>query len=465
MQLLPFASSFEASKKRLPDHIKFGGIRKPRLGNTALLQMARERGWLLHNTERYYAGRGLNFSKPDLREWYSQQTRKFLDAGVDYYLDDEGENTFFEFYYWNLAQREGLDAFDKTRRLFTISRAWTPGMQRLGATSVWTGDVPVSWQAIRNTPTYMLDWSLAGSSYVLCDAGGFSGGQAPPALLVRWYQVAALMPIMFTHSAHQLPHFPYLYGQAAGDAMRAALDLRYSLLPLLYSLAHEQTERGTPITRPMAMHFADPSLATLDAQWLLGSSLLVAPCLTGENETSHNTSDVHLPADSSWYTFGRNGKDAPVQAGPKMLHLTDVPLDAIPMYVAGGSIVVLAPHGLQYSDMLPGGPLQVHIYAGGDAAFTLYEDVGSWRLLSFRLASAPKNKLLAQDGASLAYEQNVVRQTTFRWSEKDRELSWAVDGGWKDEHVFLQMQAVLFDPHTTVRSGVLLLGTGGHHAF
>ena len=148
-----------------------------------------------------------------------------------------------------------------------------------------------------------------------------------------------------------------------------------------------------------------------------------------------------------------------------MLHLTDVPLDAIPMYVAGGSIVVLAPHGLQYSDMLPGGPLQVHIYAGGDAAFTLYEDVGSWRLLSFRLASAPKNKLLAQDGASLAYEQNVVRQTTFRWSEKDRELSWAVDGGWKDEHVFLQMQAVLFDPHTTVRSGVLLLGTGGHHAF
>ena len=255
--------------------------------------MARERGWLLHNTERYYAGRGLNFSKPDLREWYSQQTRKFLDAGVDYYLDDEGENTFFEFYYWNLAQREGLNAFDKTRRLFTISRAWTPGMQRLGATSVWTGDVPVSWQAIRNTPTYMLDWSLAGSSYVLCDAGGFSGGQAPPALLVRWYQVAALMPIMFTHSAHQLPHFPYLYGQAAGDAMRAALDLRYSLLPLLYSLAHEQTERGTPITRPMAMHFADPSLATLDTQWLLGSSLLVAPCLTGENETSHNTTDVY----------------------------------------------------------------------------------------------------------------------------------------------------------------------------
>ena len=44
----------------------------------------------------------------------------------------------------------------------------------------------------------------------------------------------------------------------------------------------------------MAMHFADPSLATLDAQWLLGSSLLVAPCLTGENETSHNTTDVYV---------------------------------------------------------------------------------------------------------------------------------------------------------------------------
>ena len=135
-------------------HIRFGGIRKPRLGNSGLLAMARSKDWLLHNTSHYYAGRGLNFSKPALRAWYANETNKFLEAGVDFYLDDEGENTYFEFYYWNLAQREGLDAFDKQKRLFTISRAWTPGMQRVGATSVWTGDVPVSWDAIRNTPTY-----------------------------------------------------------------------------------------------------------------------------------------------------------------------------------------------------------------------------------------------------------------------------------------------------------------------
>ena len=330
-------------------------------------------------------------------------------------------------------------------------------MQRVGATSVWTGDVPVSWEAIQNTPQYMLDWSLAGASYVLCDAGGFSGGQAPPALLVRWYQVSALMPVMFTHSAHQLPHWPFLYGEEAGNAMRKALSLRYSLIPLLYSLAHEQSARGAPVTRPMAMHFAhDPATAALATQWLLGDSLLVAPCLTGSSNTSDNRTSVYLPSGSHWFVF--NDTDVTLHAGPTTLQLANVALDAIPMFVKAGAIIPLAPSTIQYSDQLPGGSLRLHIYAGGDANFTLVEDDG----ITLGYEQEDEGGVAGGGGVGAA----AVRRTLFRWSDATKTLSWDVAGSFADAHIFVEMDALLFEPAGVAHSATrLALGRGGRYAF
>ena len=80
---------------------------------------------------------------------------------------------------------------------------------------------------------------MAGIPYITCDTGGFGGPNDPPDLLVRWYQLAAHLPVMRVHSTHSdQPHFPFLYGQAAGDAMRKTLHHRYSLIPYHYSNAH-----------------------------------------------------------------------------------------------------------------------------------------------------------------------------------------------------------------------------------
>eukprot|EP00435_Cladocopium_sp_Y103_P010810 s1932_g2.t2 len=179
--------------------VHVAGIRKPRLGNRKLLHLAKEKGWLslsegagdhplTGGPEDYAHGRWLRFSEPELRRWYAQQMRHYLDSGISYWWNDEGENFYYTYHDWNLAELE-LHQSHQDRamsRFFSLNRAFTPGMARLGA-AVWTGDVTSSWEDLRKTPGMMLNWALAGAPYVACDIGGFSGN-ASSQLLARWYQ-------------------------------------------------------------------------------------------------------------------------------------------------------------------------------------------------------------------------------------------------------------------------------------
>jgi alpha-glucosidase len=116
---------------------------------------------------------------------YMQQNAGFIKDGVDFWWNDEGETMYFTFYWWSVAEAQLLQQLQPTARYFSINRAYTPGMQRLGS-SIWTGDVSVSWAAMQQQPAYLLNWQLAGAGYVTCDIGGFTGGNDPPDLLVRW---------------------------------------------------------------------------------------------------------------------------------------------------------------------------------------------------------------------------------------------------------------------------------------
>eukprot|EP00463_Aulacantha_scolymantha_P002052 TRINITY_DN2703_c0_g1_i1.p2 TRINITY_DN2703_c0_g1~~TRINITY_DN2703_c0_g1_i1.p2 ORF type:complete len:93 (-),score=18.98 TRINITY_DN2703_c0_g1_i1:2-280(-) len=78
------------------------------------------------------------------------------------------------FYWWNMAEIDTLTNFNPNKRFFTINRAYTPGMQRFGA-STWTGDIGSNFNVLQGQPGYVLNWNLAGSMYITCDTGGFSG--------------------------------------------------------------------------------------------------------------------------------------------------------------------------------------------------------------------------------------------------------------------------------------------------
>lgn len=167
----------------------------------------------------------------------------------------------------------------------------------------------------------------------------------------------------------------------------------------------------------MAMHFpSDPAVQEMTLQWMVGPSLLVAPCLSEDNSTS-----VYLPA-GTWFQWG----SASTLVGPQQLALTNLPLAAAPVYVRAGAIVPLAPL-VQYSDALPGGPLQVHVYGGTDAQFQLSED----------------------DGESLGYAAGAVSTLALAWTQSTQCLGW-VQGGEKPNaagsRAFVQLQATVFLP-------------------
>eukprot|EP00438_Fugacium_kawagutii_P020967 Skav229913 [mRNA] locus=scaffold877:112134:118104:+ [translate_table: standard] len=135
--------------------VHVAGIRKPRLGNKELLELAKKKGWLAPTggPETYARGRWLQFSDPEMRSCpYGHHgciLRHYLDSGISYWWNDaqEGENFWYTYHDWNLAE---LDLHHKARmgsRFFSLNRAFTPGMARLGA-AVWTGDVESTWEEL-----------------------------------------------------------------------------------------------------------------------------------------------------------------------------------------------------------------------------------------------------------------------------------------------------------------------------
>lgn len=213
--------------------------------------------------------------------------------------------------------------------------------------------------------------------------------------------------------------------------------LARSLLPYHYSLAHAMYSTGRLWMRALAAAYPDePAALTQASQWLDGA-LLVAPILTNTSR-----SDVHLPA-GTWFGFNTSK----MLRGPANVSSV-ASLTEVPIFAPAGAVVPLAPAGLQYTQALPGGPLEVQVYAGSDGDFVLVED----------------------DGETRAYERATAgtRTTTFRWCDRTHTLSWHVEEGEMQTsthaftHAFTHVRVVLFSLGETRTSEVQLLGRGGH---
>ena len=414
-------------------HIRMGGIRKPRLGGTSMISEARAKGYLLPGGELsgdgqvgYAERRNINYSIPAARAWYAEHQKHYYDEGVSFFWNDEGETDYFTFHWWNVAQADSLRQIDPTQRFYSINRAWSPGMARLGAT-VWTGDINPSWSDLASTPAMLLNWALAGAPYVACDIGGFTG-QTTSQLLTRWMQLGVFLPTMRVHSTlSAVPHFPWLWGEPYASLMRRALELRYQLLPYHYSLAHQMAATGKLWMRPLASEFAaDSTAAAVATQWLDGA-LLIAPIISEASKRN-----VYLPA-GKWFHFNTSA----LERGPTTLSGT-ADMSEIPVFVPPGAIVPLAPV-VQSTSALPGGPLEVQAYAGADGTFELVED----------------------DGETYKHLSGAVRKTAFKWHDTTRTLSWVVTGG-SVAQMFTHLSLTVFGDGKIAKSAVVAIGTKGH---
>ena len=148
---------------------------------------------------------------------------------------------------------------------------------------------------------------------------------------------------------------------------RKYLELRYRLLPYIYSAARECTKTGMPVMRSLWLHYPDDPVAVARGdEYLWGRDILVAPVV----EQGATSRAVYLPR-GDWWDFWTGER---VTGGREITRAVD--LETTPLYVRAGAILPLGPVK-QFTDEKVDGPLTISVYAGADASFLLYEDDGN----------------------------------------------------------------------------------------
>jgi alpha-glucosidase len=354
-----------------------------------------------------------DFLRPDVRDWWGQQHRQLAEMGVGGIWNDMNEPTVFALPFSqgggsprtiDLDGPQGPDDERTThaevhnlygalmvqacyqgmrqatnRRPFVLTRAGYAGIQRWSA--CWMGDNMSRWDHLEMSMPQLMNMGLSGVPFVGTDIGGFYGN-ATGELFARWMQLGALTPFARGHSCSDTErHEPWVFGPQIEAICREYLQLRYRLLPYLYTLFWESSQRGVPVLRPLLYHFPDdPDTYQIHDQVLLGAWLLAAPVY----QPGRTHRQVYLPK-GHWYDWW---SEAPID-GPAHL-LADAPLERMPIYVRAGAIIPSGPD-LRYAEELPLDPLTLDIFPGA-GGLTLYED----------------------DGNSFDYESGVFCTTSYR---------------------------------------------------
>lgn len=329
----------------------------------------------------------LDSSEPDHMNWKDE------DFDNETYLGSfrRVRNAFPLVHVGGVASHQREASEDK--RVFILTRSAFAGQQRYSANS-WSGDVVAGWDVLRKQISAGLNFSLTGIPYWNSDIGGFfvwnfPGGYENKAyheIYVRWMQFGAFCPMMRSHGT-DTPRELWYFGKEGDwtyDALKKMIELRYALLPYIYSTAWQVTSSNSSMMRALVMDFKDDkNVLDIDNQYMFGRNILVCPVTEpmyvnyrtedgkhyAENEdfSKVKTTDVYLPAGTKWFDFWTGE----IIDGGKQIK-KEAPIDLIPLFVKAGSIIPLGPQ-VQYANEKIG-PLTIRVYPGEDATFTFYDD-------------------------------------------------------------------------------------------
>jgi alpha-glucosidase (family GH31 glycosyl hydrolase) len=324
---------------------------------------------------------------------YWDAHRKVFAEGVDGWWPDEGDpldiasRLVRNRMYW-----EGPQIDRPNERPYALHRNGYAGMQRY-ASFLWSGDVYSTWETLKTHVPIAINTGLTGIPYWGTDIGGFvPTPEFTAELYLRWFQFGAFCPLFRCHgrawklrlpwgwntgdpgpteinnyNGAALPPASDLHDARVEPICRKYLELRYRMLPYLYSTVREGAATGLPIMRALWLHFPDdPKAVACGDEYLWGRDLLLAPVV----EKGATSRQVYLPR-GGWYDFWTGAR---VEGGVEIARPVD--LETLPIYVRAGSIVPLGPVK-QFTSEQVNEPLSVTIYPGADASFLLYEDDGS----------------------------------------------------------------------------------------
>jgi alpha-glucosidase (family GH31 glycosyl hydrolase) len=269
----------------------------------------------------------------------------------------------------------GIEGNSDARRFVWTVDGWA-GTQRNAV--VWTGDTYGTWDDIRWHVPAIAGAGFSGLNYASGDVDGIYGGS--PKTFTRDLQWKAFTPAFMTMSgwgsanpqAGYSDKQPWRFAEPYLSVNRKYLKLKMRLTPYFYTLARTAADTGVPTVRAMALEFENDPAARGNAtsgQFMAGDAFLVAPVVSDTTTRDR----IYLPA-GTWTDYW-TGK---VWSGPGWLDGYHAPLDTLPLFVRGGSIVPMWP-SMNYAGEKPITPISYDVYPQGNSTFTLYEDDGLTR--------------------------------------------------------------------------------------
>ncbi len=359
---------------------------------------------------------GAALADPSSAAVYWHGHREVWSKGVDGWWPDEGDELppasrlARNRMYW-----EGSQKFEPNVRPFALHRNGYAGMQRYAW--LWSGDTLSTWKTLAAQVMVGITAGLCGIPYWGTDTGGFVPTKEFTAeLFVRWFQFSSFCPSFRCHgrtwmlrlpwgwdmgnygpaefdgqfAALTLPRPEELHNKAVEEICRKYLNLRYQLLPYLYSSVAQTHRTGLPLMRSLWLDFPqDERAAAVENAYLWGDSMLVAPVL----EPGATSRTVYLP-HGGWWDYWKN---VSLEGGTEVAR--EVDLETLPLFVRAGAIL---PVGAvkQHTGEVSDEPLLLRVYPGADGAMTLYED----------------------DGKSFDYEKGAFSSIVCTWEEQSRTL-------------------------------------------
>jgi alpha-D-xyloside xylohydrolase len=372
---------------------------------------------------------------PEARDIYWKYLNKgIFSLGMDGWWMDSSEPDHLDFKPSDFDNKTYLGSFRKVRnafplmtvgglyqhqrsvtsdkRVFILTRSAFAGQQHYGA-NTWSGDVTSSWDALRNQISAGLNFSLSDIPYWNSDIGGFFLSRFKKKLddagyrelYARWIQFGTFCPMMRSHGT-DAPREIYQFGKKGDkvyDAIEKSINLRYSLLPYIYSASWDITANQSTMMRALMMDFAsDKQAFDINDEYMFGKSLLVCPVTipmyskeTEEDFSTLKSRELYLPKGTDWYDFWTGNKYTGGQTIKK-----EAPIDIIPLYVKAGSILPVGPK-VQFTTEKKWDNLEIRVYEGANGEYTLYED----------------------ENDNYNYEKGIFSTIAFSWDDSKKVLT------------------------------------------
>jgi alpha-glucosidase len=392
-----------------------------------------------------------DFSREEVRSWWADLNARHVAAGVAGIWNDmnepatggvepfamrfdrDGKNHPHERFHnqygllMAMGTHAGLLKAEPKKRPFILSRAGFSGIQRYAAQ--WTGDNQSEWGHLEMSVPMSMGLGVSGQAFVGSDIPGFVG-KATGELSARWAQYGALTPFCRYHNHYgEADQYPWSFGNGVERRSRAAIELRYRLLPYIYTAFMKASETGAPVQRPLVFDFQhDRQARETDDCYLFGDALLVAPVF----EAGRTARNVYLPDGTwiDWYTGQAYDGGQFITAA--------APLDYIPLFAHGGKVVpTLAGAPMSTMGYYPDS-IDLHLFVpkeDGEFVSHLHEDDGETH--AFKQGAYLRTSLLVKrQGKRLSLSARCdgrgfpqFRRTQFRLKIHGAQAALIGDGG------------------------------------